>query len=793
MITLTLLYASLLSLIATAKPYDGFPFADQLPPVARVNESYNFQLSNETYRSDSGSVSYSISDAPSWLQFDSDLRILSGTPTDINGTSTSEEITFLLSGVDSTGNSYVSTEKLLVSSEIGPIASTEYTVLSQLTNFGQTNGLDSLVLTPGEIFNVTFDQKTFYSNSSQDPIVAYYGLSSDHSPLPNWLFFDSANLRFSGVAPAVNSDIAPGFQYNFIFIATDYEGYTGTTVDFGIIVGAHELTTSSKEVININGTEGSTINYSVPLDSIYADGSKISVDEISSIKLSGNPDWLSLSNYTLVGTVPVGFNQDNASDFTVTIQDQYTNSVVLEFKIQSIDSLFAVSSFISSNATRGDFFQYYFLPTDFTDYEETEISLTIENAHWLTYYPSNLTLNGIAPSDFQSAEITITAKTSSREDELSFNIYGVDKISSTTTSTTTSSSTASTTSVTASTAIPTAFETATPSSSAAAGGASTQKKSNHALAIGLGAGLGGGLALLILLLLLFFFCVRRKSSAANDEEKQVPAPTPKVPAHIPNSRDPISPDTSGTEYEDLEDEEGDATRLGALNVLKLDEKNFADDDDNHSSATVDATEEHLDSSVYQDAILAASTDQLLNDSKPKTRKSWRNTLATNGTFRDSMTSLNTVATTDLLTIKLAEGNELAKDPKKSTLNNRDSVFFGDKRESNLQRLDSDGNIVANLRPNRLTNTNLNILKEESTHLNTSSPESNRSYGSAMEGEAFYPVGDYELDEDQTLKWEIAGGDVGRKNSKAQLKQFTGRSKSVVVDDKDFSVSVERED
>lgn len=808
MLVIQLLYTSLVSLIATATPYEGFPFSEQLPPVARINESYYFQLSNETYRSSSGSVSYTISDGPTWLDFDEDSRVLSGTPTQIN--ETYDKVTFKLSGVDSTGKSYESLETLIVSSEQGPIASNEYTVLSQLTNFGQTNGVNSLVLTPGDIFNVTFDQKTFYtSNSASDNIVAYYGLSVDHSPLPNWLFFDSVNLRFSGVAPAVNSDIAPGFQYKFIFIATDYEGYTGNSVDFGIIVGAHELTTSSKEIIYINGTESSEIRYSVPLDSVYADGSKVTTDEISSITLTGNPDWLSLDNYTLVGTVPSDFDEEESSVFNVTIMDQYTNSVVLKFKIESIDSLFAVSSFISSNATRGEFFQYYFLPTDFTNYGETNISLTIENAHWLTYYPSNLTLNGIAPSDFDSAKITVTAKTSSKENEMSFNIYGISKIS--TSSSSSSSSSAATTSSatvtsfssttsTASTVIPSSFETATSSSSS-----TTQKKSHKSLAIGLGVGIGGGVALLVLLLFLFF--IRRKSSSSNDEEKQSPKNTPKIPAMLPaisRGPGPISPDTSGTEYED-DYEEGGATRLGALNVLKLDEKNFDDEEDNHSLTTVN-DEKHLDSSsVYQEAVLAASTDQLLvnpktpSQNKPKTRKSWRNTLATNGTFRDSMTSLNTVSTADLLTIRLAEENELAKDPKKSTLNNRDSVFFGNKRDSNIQRLDSDGNIVENLSiiPNRPTSTNLHILQEESHHhhttANDSSPESHRSYGSALESEAFYPVGDYDLEDgDQTIQWEMAGGDDERKNSKAQLKQFTGKSKSVILDNEDFTVEVEKE-
>ncbi|CDR37688.1 CYFA0S01e14994g1_1 [Cyberlindnera fabianii] len=835
--------------VVLAIPYAAFPFDEQLPTVARVNQAYTFQINNETFLSSTGTVQYYAEDLPSWLSFDSGSRTLSGTPSEDDKT---DSATFTLVGADDSGN-YTSKCSLVVSDSTGPEASTKFTVLNQLADYGQTNGIDSVVLSPGEVFNITFDSKTF---DSDDTIKAYYGRSSDRTPLPNWLFFDSSNLRFSGVAPPANSEIAPGFKYSFMFIATDYAGYAGNWVDFGITIGAHELTTTLKDAIHINGSAGDSLSYAIPLESVYEDGVAVTSSNITNAVLNGAPSWLSLNDFTLSGEVPDDYDQSDASTFNVTLYDSYSNSVTLFFFIESISSLFAVDSFKYSNATKGSYFQYYFLPSDFTDFENTNVTVEFgDDSDWLSFHESNLTINGETPDDFDETTVTVIASSKGTDDEMDFKIYGVDPINESSSSSrshsstkTSSHSATSTASATSSTSEPTATES---DSSASSGHKKSSGVNKKALGIGLGVGLGGA-ALIIAALLIFCCCYKKRNNKDKDVESSSPnisGPILGNPANGPNGRSPVaggigavgaagymtSPGSSSSSM--TNDEKADwnePQRLGALNVLKLDEKDYYEHDSGTSSTTNvasfdsihdDESGDDTHSSVYQDALQAQSTDMLMGppaethvhtrhagNSQPMTtaKKSWRQTIDSRFN-RESLNSLATVSTNELFSVRLAEDDDIERDPRKSNLNFRDSAFLGSTASSiltrddsgNIQKLDSDGNIVGhlnnskdNLKGQRNSRaTNLDILKEEDTPQPQAGKfEADTSFSSmntGSSGEAFYPIltqgGDVQWKQQEKgagfsfEKHQSNGLTQHTNDSKAKLRDFNNRIKSSQAD------------
>ncbi|CAM9015457.1 unnamed protein product [Wickerhamomyces anomalus] len=792
--------------IIRAQPREGFPFDEQLPTVARANEAYEFQMSNETFISSDGDVTYSAKDLPSWLSFDPTSRTLSGTPNDQDVT---DSAGFTLMGQDNDGE-ITKQYSIVVSKNKGPTPSDSYTVLSQLSDFGQTNGQNGLVLAPGKVFNVTFDSKTF---DSDDEIKGYYGRSSDRSSLPNWLFFDSSTLRFSGVAPAVNSEIAPGFQYSFIFIATDYAGNAGSWVDFDIVVGYHDLTTSLKGVTNVNGSSGDDINFEIPLENVYQDGAVISLDNISYAGLNGAPDWLKLDNYTLVGTVPEDFKSGSNDTFNVTIYDHYSNSVVLYFAIETIDSLFSVDSFRDANATRGSYFQYYFLPSQFTDFSNTNLTVEFEDADWLSFHSSNLTINGETPDEFDETQVTLKAhlKNSDDFDELSFKIYGSDPLSSSSSSRSHSSTSSSSSRSSASASSSSSSSGATVSATSASSNGNVSKspsgRNKKALAIGLGVGIPLFL-ILVAGILIFLCCFKRRKNGKSDEEDS--SNSPKIskpilgnPANGPNSRSPngASPMSGAAAASGVLDEKQDWNephRLGALNVLKLDGKDLYENESNSSSLTKG------DSFDNKDAI-------------PK--KSWRQTIDSK-INRESLNSLATVSTNELFSIRLADDDDIRKDPRKSNLSFRDSAFLGSTASSiltrddsgNIQKLDSDGNIV-DLKNRHSKGRSLDVLKEEQTpHLHQPSsfqPTTNKSSlvndtsfssnaTSSTGGEEFYPVettNGIEWKQNQKNKFTFENGSVhtlgdtktqgnnaNNNNNKARLVDFTNKARADTSND-----------
>lgn len=102
--------------------------------------------------------------------------------------------------------------------------------------------------------------------------MSYYGRSQLYNaPLPNWLFFDSGELKFTGTAPVINSAIAPETSYSFVIIATDIEGFSAVEVEFELVIGAHQLTTSIQNSLIINVTDTGNVSYDLPLNYVYLD------------------------------------------------------------------------------------------------------------------------------------------------------------------------------------------------------------------------------------------------------------------------------------------------------------------------------------------------------------------------------------------------------------------------------------------------------------------------------------------------------------------------------------------
>ncbi|SCV05478.1 LANO_0H08372g1_1 [Lachancea nothofagi CBS 11611] len=700
------LLVALCSALAYCQPYEAFGANSQYPPVAVVGAQYSFQLSNDTFKSsedDNAQIQYEAFALPSWLQFDSQSRVFSGTPSesDFDGDAETARVSYLLQGIDPNDNQSLNkTYQFALSKDALPEVSANFNLLSLLKNSGYTNGKNALKLVPGSVFNVSFDRDTFDNTSSS---TSYYGRSTlYHAPLPNWVFFDKANLKFSGTAPVVNSEIAPEFSYSFSLLASDIQDYTGAEVKFELVVGAHQLTTSIQNTLAVNVSSTGSFSYPLPMSYIYLDGSPVSSSNVSSIKLLGDPDWATVSNQSLSGSLPKGQTSQN---LTVEIEDVYGDSVYLNFLVESTHKLFAVSSLPNVNATQGEWFQSQLLPSQFTDYNNTDVSLdftnTSQSTSWLSYHDSNMTLTGEVPDDFDDLVVRVTAKQASESQSLSFKLAAVQSkhTSSSSSSSASSSSTSHLSSTSRSSASSTSTASATSTSSAApeSGLKKASNKSNKTVAIACGVAIP--VVVILALLILFLLLWRRrknKSASAGDRENSPQISNPKLgnPANNPAFYGTDSP--FGDEYS--VDENASAKRLAVLNAMKLDEQPGSGSDNSTFDEKAEcATMNSSSSDLYQDAMQTGSTDALLppneNDqyfdsnkhtssvylnSEPTNRKSWRFSANNNepvSNVRESYNSLNTVSTAELFNTQIANNKTLPKDPRKSSLGLRDSVFM----------------------------------------------------------------------------------------------------------------------
>lgn len=664
----------------------GFPFNEQLPTVARVDQPYDFTIANSTYRTYTGnSITYQANNLPSWLLFDSSSRTFSGTP------SSDDVGTFDIELVGNDGVDTISeTYSMIVSDDLGLELSSGNVMFVQISQYGRTNGVDGLVVQEGDQIDLRFNQDVFKSKlDSERPIIAYYGRSADRSSLPNWITFNSDDMSFTGTVPHVISREAPSFEYGFSFIGSDYYGYAGAEGLFKIVVGGHQLSTNINETIKVNGTFNREFDIEVPVFSnVFLDGSIISQDNISSVEPQNLPDYITFNqdSYTLTGNFPDDSTFDN---FTITIRDVFSNQVELPYSFDSIGSVFTVRNLPSVNATRGEYFEYELMDSLFTDVNDTEID-TDFSADWLQFHSSNNTFTGLTPDDFDQVSVEVDASSGFGTESKSFRIRGIDGDEESSSSESSSSSSSSeSSSESSSSSASSSSSTASSSSSAAAVASQSKSTDNNRkkLAIGLGVGIP---LLLILLAGLIFFCCCFKRRKNNDEEAK----------------------SGDTTLEDEEEITGPGfgeinqspTVLAASNVKKLENDEIVS-----TSSSMTHVENDSDGSHYFDADDDIAS---VDETGEKPMKSWRANdnsdvakavgagLTTLGNVRKSDASLSTVNTDKLFSVRLVEDQSMIRNSQQSSFgsgqfisNNSLNALLNREDSGNIQRLDSDGNIV----------------------------------------------------------------------------------------------------
>ncbi|AAS53096.1 AER417Wp [Eremothecium gossypii ATCC 10895] len=703
---------------------EAYPISKQFPAVARVGQEFQFELSENTFQSDKGSskVQYAVSGQPKWLNWDGSRRLLYGTATrEYVGAEGTRFFDIVVEGTDvGDGTTLQQKYRLVATSRMAPRLAPGFDILNVLKQSGNTDGRNSLKVLPGESLNVVIPKQMFVAGSEESPVVAYYGLTQRfHAPLPSWLFFDSSQLRFSGTPPVVNSNTAPEVPYSLTIIATDFEGFTGVEVPFGVVVSAQKLTTTITSPLVINVTDQGVLDYELPLNYILLNGKPITEAELSTITLHDNPKWVKNSGSKLYGKL----SEPATANFTVSVKDIYGNTIYLTITIESTERLFTVSELPVVMATRNSWFQYDLSPSVFLRSSSFDVSVSYSGADWLHFTKSNLTFQGVVPKDFSELSVEITAKGATKSETLPLKFSGRSKVQPST-STTRSSSTSSPSETSTGhsstiTSTTTAIDTATTSDAATSATSSVgepvseNKKSDRDLKrlVAIVCGIVIPLAVILAVLLLLFLLWRRrqsKKSEAKDPEystKHISSPKLGNPANRPNMFASKSrrKEANANPFADPPASQSEAKKMAALNALHFDEHSsdtslvnekdeFEEKADDDSVLSVDAMDriaaaEHglpRSDSVY--ITTDPKSASVYYNSEPSQRRSWRYSAhmskrnsaqraAPSASRRESHGSLKTVSTAELLNTEVTTHSNIPHDPSKSTLGPRDSVFL----------------------------------------------------------------------------------------------------------------------
>lgn len=391
-LALLLLQAALVASI----PQATFPVNSQVPPVARVHDPYHFRFSEQTFTPSTPPVSLSLHAAPAWLHLDGPARTFSGTPAagDVG------PVSFQLRATDPHG-SFDMPVTLVVVDRAPPERHVNVTAI--LLQSGTLSDPTTLASYPTDAFDVRLGPGAFVGTSS----LTYYATSSDRSPLPSWIAFDSTAVAFAGRTP---DPAASPRDFGVTCFATSIPGFAEAEITFTIHVANHQLAFHVGEA-TWEIAPGAGLSAHLAED-LLLDGRVISPTEIASAQVLGAA-WVRVDSTTLElsGSPPPHLTQQLAS---VSVQDVYNDTAALSLTLNVVHAL--ISGQIGSIAiSTGRYFQKTFSSTLFTASDvRVNVSLGAASA-WLSFDAANLTLQGDVPAGVprQSLEANLTASSPS--------------------------------------------------------------------------------------------------------------------------------------------------------------------------------------------------------------------------------------------------------------------------------------------------------------------------------------------------------------------------------------------
>ncbi|KAH6639366.1 hypothetical protein C7974DRAFT_304765 [Boeremia exigua] len=402
--------------IVGAVPQISYPLNSQFPPIARVGEPYVFQFASTTFKSDSGSLLYSLNDNPSWLSVDRTTGTLSGTP----GARDVGTDSFTVVAVESAGAVARMESTLIVSQDKRPEMHANISQI--LSTAGSLSGPTTIAIKASQNFEITFPADLFGSNSN----LTYAATLSDHTPLPAWISFDPSSLYFAGTTPPTSIPQS----FGVLLIASDTPGYAASTVRFTLSINIHELF-FQPAIQTVNISQGDEVRITGLKSKLFLDQSPISDRDIHSPSAE-LPDWLSFdgSTFDVSGTAPAELS---SQDLTISAKDIYGDQAQYTIRLNVLSELFT-SPVGTLNATLGDLFKVQ-LPRSILFRDDELVSVEFATLReYLNFNQTTLTIFGTIPKHLtpQVVECTITAtsKDGSLKEAQSFNITLIERINS---------------------------------------------------------------------------------------------------------------------------------------------------------------------------------------------------------------------------------------------------------------------------------------------------------------------------------------------------------------------------
>ncbi|KZP16608.1 hypothetical protein FIBSPDRAFT_975371 [Athelia psychrophila] len=411
------------------------PINNQLPAIARVGQLYSWSFSQSSFNSSSGSsLTYTASNLPQWLTFDSSSRSFQGTPAASD--EGNPEITITAQELSSSSSTTLTLcvtaypapqEKLPISGQFyqgNPSLSSVF-LINKTSALATSN--PALRVPPGWSFSIGFDGDTFVSETD----IYYDVLQADGSPLPSWITFNPDSITFNGLAPHASEMPSPS-TLSFALHASDQKGYTASSVPFDLVIALHELSVlqGSLPTINVTAATPFNVTLSSPADfsGVYMDAEPIQPLNVSQLSIDTSKyDWLQYdeTTMTLSGQPPSDLNGGSAPILPVILSSTFNQTLHSNMSLAVVPSYFVTSTLSPTVVDPGQTYSFDLTPdlsnASSIGQDENDISLSVgfdpsEVASYLSFDNRTAQLTGVIPSnsDLTYSHVTVTFTAYSR-------------------------------------------------------------------------------------------------------------------------------------------------------------------------------------------------------------------------------------------------------------------------------------------------------------------------------------------------------------------------------------------
>ena len=394
---------------AFAIPQISLPFNAQVPDVARVGDEYRFDLSPSTALTSLGGITYSLAQAPSWLQITGNGTLF-GTPR----TQDVGSVSFIISATDKTGSALMPATLVVANTPSLQIGSDAYNPLSTV---GARCGVTCILLPPSTGFSFGFPADSFDGTSGS---LIYYATNGDHTPLPAWIKFDPISLVFSGTTPPAAS--LPE-SADILFIVAEVPGFAFGQLAFTISVSQHQLVFVPVRDM-VNQSIGNTVDILNLLGNLWLDGRPINDEDFAGATTNA-PSWLQFdpSSISFSGKPPVA---ESTQTISIWAQNTYGDVASMVLLLSFVPGQLYKGSIGVLNATAGTYFSYRLSSADFPE-QNVSIAVNFGAASaWLQFDRQTLSMTGMIPStappEMIAANLTVTSADGKNEDFQSFEI-----------------------------------------------------------------------------------------------------------------------------------------------------------------------------------------------------------------------------------------------------------------------------------------------------------------------------------------------------------------------------------